>query len=248
MIALIDSDILCHSIGFSTEGKEEQIARDYTDLFIQSILNETNATEYECWLSDSRENNFRHKLSKTYKANRTADKPTHYEVVKEHLVTHHKARIAFGMEADDMLAIRYNELNGNLPPWEEVKAIICTLDKDLDQIEGHHYRWAMWRNGEVWKPSRIYTVQYEEALVFFWKQMLMGDTADNIKGIPKIGPKTADKLLSKWTEVSDFERVVKEQYEKQFGGLEQYEINYKLLYILRTRDEAENLSESTGVD
>lgn len=232
------SDILCYSIGFSTEGKEEQEARNYVDLFIQSILNDTQADRYECWLTDSRENNFRHKLSPSYKGNRKADKPTNFEAIKEHLVVAHNARIAFGMEADDMLAIRHRENPSD--------SIICSLDKDLDQIEGRHYKWAMWRNGEVWKPSLIYEVDGESAMKFFWKQMLMGDAADNIKGIPKIGDKTADKLLLNCQTSDECEEVVKNQYEITYGGLSEYDINYKLLYILRTRDEAENLSESAS--
>ena len=242
MIALIDSDILCYSIGFSTEGKDEQEAKNYVDLFIQSILNDTEADTYECWLTDSRENNFRHKLCESYKANRKADKPTHYEVIKEHLVVAHNARIAFGMEADDMLAIRYTELTKDVAPWDKAKAVICSLDKDLDQIHGHHYKWAMYRNGEVWKPSLFYYVDGESAMKFFWKQMLMGDTADNIKGIPKIGDKKADKLLLNCQTSDECEEVVKNQYEITYGDLQQYEINYKLLYILRSRDEVENIS------
>ena len=69
-----------------------------------------------------------------------------------------------------------------------------------------------------------------------------GDTTDNIKGIPKIGDKKADKLLLNCQTSDECEEVVKNQYEIVYGDMQQYEINYKLLYILRSRDAVENLS------
>ena len=222
MLALIDSDILCYSIGFSTEGKEEDDVRRYVDLFIRGILDETEADAYECWLSDSRENNFRHQLAESYKANRTQPKPTNYNLIKEYLIVAHNARIAHGMEADDMLAIRHRENPSN--------SVICTLDKDLDQVEGKHYRWPLYRDGVIWKPSKLYEVDGESAMKFFWKQMLIGDVADNIKGIKGIGHKRADSIINPLSTEDECREAVSELY-LEHSTLKDFEINYKLLKI-----------------
>lgn len=231
MLALIDADIICYSVGFSTENLDEQEAKRYVDLFIQGVLTETEADSYECWLSDSRENNFRHKLSASYKANRKQDKPKHYNLIKEHLLVAHNGRIAHELEADDMLALRYKE--------NPLNSIICTLDKDLDQVEGWHYRWAIYRDGEVLKPSIKYYVDGESAMKFFWKQMLIGDTADNIKGIDNIGKVKADKIINPLETDEECREVVSEIYLVH-STLRDYHINYELLKI--PKEDYENHS------
>ena len=232
MIALIDSDIICYSVGFATEGKDEQEVKDYVDLFIHSVLQETDSDSYECWLSDSRENNFRHQLVESYKANRTQPKPTNYKIIKEYILDAHNGLIAHELEADDMLAIRHKEM--------PLDSVICTLDKDLDQVEGKHYRWALYRkrlNEEtgleepyVFKPSMLYEVDGESAIKFFWKQMLIGDVSDNIKGINKIGTKTADKIINPLETEAECRETVYKLYEKD-GRLNDFETNYLLLKI-----------------
>ena len=39
----------------------------------------------------------------------------------------------------------------------------------------------------------------EEGLRFFYKQILMGDSADNIKGMHRVGEVTATKMLADFT-------------------------------------------------
>ena len=40
-----------------------------------------------------------------------------------------------------------------------------------------------------------YNINKDYAEWFYWKQMLMGDTTDNIPGLPKVGPKKAENIL-----------------------------------------------------
>lgn len=70
---------------------------------------------------------------------------------------------------------------------EEAKTVIVTLDKDLDNSAGWHYNW---------RKKEMYWIPEESANYNFYKQLLMGDPTDNIQGVPKIGEKTAEKILA----------------------------------------------------
>ena len=65
---------------------------------------------------------------------------------------------------------------------------MVSIDKDFNQVAGWHYNFV--------KKDKYY-VSEEEGLRFFYKQILMGDKADNIVGIPKVGPVKAEKMLAK---------------------------------------------------
>lgn len=178
MIALIDGDIITHRVAWTTEEESEGIARFRADEMLDRILIETGANEFKIWLSDSKENNFRYKVDPTYKANRTQPKPKHYDFLKEHLIREWGAQISYGMEADDSLGINQTE-----------DSVICSIDKDLLTIPGQHYNFVR---------NEFTTVTNEEAQLRFYRSILTGDVADNIKGIYGIGPKKAEKLLPKW--------------------------------------------------
>src|SRR3989304_4452745 len=244
MLALVDSDILLDEVGFTTEDKDEAVAFARMDERIHAILDAVSRftggkednyflPEYQCYLSDSKENNFRYKIDAAYKGHRTQPKPRHYEVLKEYLIVEHKAKIAYGMEADDALGINQDK---NL---ESLTTVICSIDKDLDQIPGYHYSWPINRNGKEIRPEKFYLTNQDEGILFFWKQMLIGDTADNIKGIDGIGKVGAERLLTNEMFEEDMVRIVREKYEDQYGiekGNQKMLANGKLLYIKRKED------------
>lgn len=210
MIALIDGDILLYRIGYTTESEPEGIARARLDDLLDSILAETQAKQYEVWLSDRTENGFRYAIYPQYKANRTQPRPTHYEVLKEHLVLEWGARIAYGMEADDALGIAQvkEELNVEEHGFH-LGSTICSIDKDLLQIPGSHYNFVKkeWQWIEPW-----------EGIKWFYQQILIGDTVDNVRGCKGIGPVKAGKAIhsvnSAEGEQALFQRTV-EVYQKQ---------------------------------
>lgn len=186
MIALIDGDIVSYRVGFTTEEKNESIVRSRVDEMLDNIFMETGCTEFKIFLSDSKENNFRYKIDPTYKANRTAPKPKHLNYIKEYLIAKYKARIAIGMEADDALGITQIQI----PDLDKgFKTVICSIDKDLLQIPGLHYNF-------VKKEFTIVTL--DEGFLSFYRSILTGDVADNIKGVYGIGPVRAAKILHKW--------------------------------------------------
>jgi hypothetical protein len=100
--------------------------------------------------------------------------------MRDYFVYAYGAKVSEGQEADDDIAIRATELGTN-------GCIIVSLDKDFRQIPGWHYNFV--KREKTW-------VTQEEGIKFFYQQILMGDSADNIKGAPGIGEKKALKLLA----------------------------------------------------
>jgi len=83
-----------------------------------------------------------------------------------------------GREADDECAIaQYTH---------DSPSIICTIDKDLDQVPGHHYDYVR---------KTFYTTSKDEGECLFYKQVLSGDSTDNIPGCYKVGAVRAAKIV-----------------------------------------------------
>jgi DNA polymerase I len=236
MKALIDGDVCLYTIGFTTQDTELEIAYYRLDDMISNILTSVSATDYQIFISDSRENNYRYHIDKEYKANRTQEKPKWFEELKEYIISRHNAKIAYGMEADDLLAITHNKEGID-------SSIICTIDKDLKQVPGLHYSWPIWRKDKIVREGIIQQVTPEEGINFFWQQMLIGDVSDNIKGITGIGPVKASKLLDITLSNEEQFNIVKEQYKIEFGDLwkEQMEKTGSLLWIKRNEEETYKL-------
>lgn len=223
-IALIDGDIITHRVGYTTENESEDIAAHRADDMLDGILIDTSASEFQVWLSDSAENNFRYKIDPSYKANRAKlVKPKHYQFLKEHLIKTCDAKIALGMEADDALGINQNS-----------RSVICSIDKDLLQIPGEHYNFVK----KEWSTISTY-----EAKLNFYRSILIGDVADNIKGIRGIGPAKAGKILPGFTSDDDIIQTIIDAYIKASPEMSITEIiqtirqNARLLKIKQSEDE-----------
>jgi hypothetical protein len=182
MNALLDADILCYRVGFATEDEHENTAIETMAVFLEDLLmfDLVDTDDYELFLTGK--TNFRNEVAVTvpYKGNRKdVKKPKHLPLLREYLQTAWGASVSDGQEADDDIAIRATELG------EE--SIIVSIDKDFMQVPGWHYNF-------VKKVKKHVTP--EEGLHFFYKQILMGDSADNIKGIFRVGEKKATKMLA----------------------------------------------------
>lgn len=215
--ALIDADILVYRIGFATQAEDESQAIRTMAGFLEDLVlfDLPNAQRWELFLTGK--SNFRYEYAVTaeYKGNRKgSEKPTHYHLLREYLVSSWDALVVEGMEADDMLAIKATELGDD--------SIIVTLDKDLDQVSGWHYNFV--------KKNKYY-VSKDEGLLNFYKQFLIGDAVDNIKGAKGIGEKKAHKLLEGKTEQEMWDIVV------EHLGIDHAWENGHLLYMLRTPDD-----------
>ena len=214
MIALIDADILCYRVGFATNDENESTAIETMAVFLEDLLmfDLIDCEEHELFLTGKV--NYRNDIAVTapYKGNRKdTPKPTHLPLLREYLQTAWDASVSEGQEADDDIAIEATRLG------EE--SIIVSIDKDFMQVPGWHYNFV--------KKEKKY-VSPEEGMRFFYKQILMGDSADNIKGMPRVGAVRSEKMLAPLKTELEFYRCCVEGL-----GKERVLENARLLWLRR---------------
>ena len=169
---VIDGDQAVYAAGFSCKDEPISHACQMIKKGLQKILNDTGCEDYELFISGK--GNFREEVAVTqgYKANRTADKPLHYEGIRKYMKDVWGAQEVDGMEVDDKVSILlYNdfiETGGNT-------VILSSPDKDLLNTAGMHYN-PRTRKKQWVTPRQAYR--------HFFYQMLTGDSVDNIKGLP----------------------------------------------------------------
>jgi len=222
---LIDGDSLIYfEMGKPT--LEEAITG--IDNRIRTILNAFETTKFAGFLTQGKCFRYDRASTKPYKGNRKhGDKPIIFPAIKEYLRQQWGFTHLSQLEADDLVAI-YRE--------DCVDAAIASPDKDvLYQVPGRHFNY---------RTSEFIETSEEDAERFLWKQMLMGDSTDGIIGIPKIGEKTADKWLNQLqedTRYGSMSALVLNKYIEKFGnqeGIHKFAETFKLVYILKTKDEA----------
>lgn len=226
MLALIDADTPLFAAAITAEDSESWVATSRLDRTIENLLLSVGCTEYKLFVSG--EGNFRKQIDPSYKANRTQPVPKWREVCKQHLINKWGAIEAHGCEADDYCGIHQTR-----------DTIICGTDKDLLQIPGNHFQWEIIREGIIVRPSSFIHISEVEGIRNFYKQLLTGDTSDNIIGIKGIGPKKAAKLIDHLeTEEEMFNTVVSlytfsTEEEPNEEGEKRFYNNCNLLWIMR---------------
>lgn len=218
MIALIDSDTPAYAAAAMAEGQSEQIARWNVNKTIEDILRKVGTDQFQCFVTGN--TNFRYQVYPEYKANRLKVKrPEYLQVCKQHLIDEWGAVESINCEADDLLGIELTRYNA-----EDIPAILVSIDKDLDQIPGLHYNP---------RKELQYTVTPLDGLRFFYYQLLVGDTADNIKGASGIGPKRAEKILAGLNTEWELYNAVKDFFSCE----EELVMNAKCLYIWKKEND-----------
>lgn len=235
MLALIDGDILLYRIAFTTEDESDKIAMYRMNKYIDDITFNAEASDYKLYLTDSK-GNYRNNLYPQYKQNRVQPKPSKYDLLKEYLLKYEAAIVTDGQEADDALGIEQMILGDD--------SIICSIDKDLLMIPGWHYNFV--------KGKRQY-VEYFDGITSFYKQLLTGDTVDNIPGLKGIGPKKASKILEGSNDEKELYSKVYQAYKDRNPDVPDDELkktitrNGQLLWIRRKEGEFWQPPEITEV-
>jgi len=224
---LIDGDLLVYRCGFACKPDEDVSHALYNiKNALTNILDKFQGFEYyKLYLTGK--DNFRKEVAtiKPYKGNRKdTDKPKYYNEIREYMINHWNAEVIDGREADDALASEQ---------WKhpDRSTVICSIDKDLNMVSGLHYHFV---------KDILYDVSLHEAnRMLFW-QLLVGDSSDNIPGIDKIGPKTADKLLPIEHTEKQWQDTVVQKYKDQYGSKwkEAYNEVATLLWMQRVQDES----------
>ena len=163
---------------------------------------------------------FRHLEYKEYKAKRVKVPENFYEqveIVKRFLN-------AFGVlilekegyEADDIIATIVEKFKD-----EDLEIIILTGDLDTLQLVNDKVSVYTFGKGIkdqiIYTPSKIkqrYNLEPKELIDF---KALKGDPSDNIKGVPKIGEKTAKTLIEKYKNLDNLYKLIEENKIKDLS-------------------------------
>jgi len=180
---------------------------------------------------DSRGPVFRHQLYPAYKANRPPmpdDLSLQIPFIKKFVAAANILMLEEqGVEADDIIAtaVKIFTARGH-------RVVVVSGDKDLLQLVGEDV--VMWdpMKDRVMDREAVhqkYAVYPEQLLDLF---ALIGDSSDNVPGVPGIGPKTAEKLINSYGSLDGLYAHLDEL--KQSRAKEQIIENKELAYLSRT--------------
>jgi DNA polymerase I len=129
--------------------------------------------------SDPRGRYFRHNILEDYKGNRkSTKKPLGYKHLVKHIHENYTTMVLPECEADDVLGILATDGTHD--------DTIVSIDKDMLTIPGKYYN----MDTEITE-----TITAELADYMHLYQTLVGDSTDNYKGCPGVGPKKAAEIL-----------------------------------------------------
>ncbi len=153
--------------------------------------------EYIAMVFDAKGKTFRNELYEEYKANRPpmpeemrSQVPFLYEIIEAMGLP---LLVIEGVEADDVIGTLAAQAVEN-----SVDVLISTGDKDMAQLVNEHVTLVNTMDNRVLDVDGVKARFGVSADRFIDYLTLVGDTADNIPGVPKIGPKTAVKLLDEF--------------------------------------------------
>lgn len=188
--ALVDADILAYQAAAAAEHPikwdddiwtlhafEREGERRFDEM-LENIAAAVKADKVVLALSDTE--NWRKGVLPTYKSKRAATrKPMLLKHLKERALEKYVTFMRPTLEGDDCLGIL-----GTMKKTGD--CIICSLDKDFKTIHGRHYNFGR---------KEFFEVTPQQADYWHMMQTLTGDTTDGYTGCPRIGSKTAEKIL-----------------------------------------------------
>lgn len=214
-ILLVDGNSIMNRAFFAVIGRAPMTAPDGTPTgavngffnTLLSVKDEYKPTDI-CVLFDLKAPTFRHKMSADYKATRKGMMPelsAQMPICKELLDLMGISRMELeGYEADDLIGTlsRLGEENGD-------EVFILSGDHDDFQLISDNVKVIMPQSGKGKPPRVLYDRELFESEngvkpeVFVYVKALMGDNSDNIKGVEKVGPKTAFKLIADYGNIEN---------------------------------------------
>ena len=220
---------LSNSKGFPTNA-----IYGFTNMLLK-VLRDRGA-EYAALAFDAPGPTFRHEVFGEYKANRPSmpeDLRIQIPFIKE-IVSALRLPILEkeGYEADDLIATLARKLER-----EGTETVIVSGDKDLMQLISSHVT--------MYDPMKDKTFQVPEVRERFGVSPekvvevmgLMGDTSDNIPGVPGIGPKTAGQLIEEFGSIAELlKNIDKVKNAKVRASLDRYAEQARLSRELATLD------------
>ena len=220
-VVLVDADSLVFASAVTSETLKEGVSKLNSSFYdiLDKIDSEYGIQALRVY-NGTKGTNFRYEIYPEYKANRrNTPRPELLGPLSDHLKSEWDSIQAENEEVDDVVAreaLKYKSQGENV--------IIVSIDKDYLQVPVTIYNY---RKREFTKISE------KDSLINLSKQMIVGDSADNIKGVKGRGKIYAERLFE--GDLSDFGifRRVYTEYLLKYGSeaKDEFTKNYKLLKI-----------------
>ena len=169
---------------------------------LNRLLNVTGSTEYIAVIGSP--NNFRKSIADYYKSNRPKKKEIYYKLLE--LVQDKFSIIMLdNLEADDTARIIYEDKTK-----DGIASVIVSIDKDFYSVPCNFYRDL---------PSNsdgVVTISKEDAELNLIYQLIIGDNADNYKGIKGYGEKSAKEFMGNAPTMDKLKELYKEKKQDDF--------------------------------
>ena len=221
MKLIFDADSLIYASCF--KGKDNRIDKDdlfETDVDVAFSKFNDRFGNYLAFLEDitaideivfcnGSKNNFRNRISPAYKANRTSKRPEILGALHNLVKFTYDSVWGDGVETDDVVATLWAE---EVAKNGVDSVIIMSIDKDYKQF-------PCWFYDYNYKKRELIKISEVEAINNFYSQMIVGDTADNIKVCKGYGKAYALKLFkdskSEFSLISQTYRLYKQVYGEE---------------------------------
>jgi DNA polymerase-1 len=205
-ILLIDSNAIIHRAyhayppQLSTkDGQPTNAVYGFTIMLLETL--QKFKPGYVICLFDTKEKTFRHEQYEAYKAHRKPSDPelvSQFPIVRELVAAFNIPQYELaGYEADDLIG----SIANNKEITDDMEKIIVTGDHDILQLVSDSKKIKVYMAGSAFSQSKIYDeaevrARYNLApkQIIDYKALL-GDTSDNIPGVPGVGKKGAETIL-----------------------------------------------------
>lgn len=191
----IDADFLAYMVSYAEDTSILQM-QENCDTMIEKMRLMSGAEKTMLHLTpkgSDKGDRYNIALQKEYQGNRKdKPKPKFLHMIREYMHKERGAVLCVDCEADDSMATyQYNAIKEG----KQHLSVIATKDKDLTMVPGLQVNWD---TGEMtdtkddpfgWitlDTSKTTKKVRGRGWKYFWAQLLMGDGADNIQGIPKV--------------------------------------------------------------
>lgn len=201
LVILIDSHSLIyqvfHALPSMTNPKGQEVGAVHGFLRdIASLIQQWNPDFLVCTFDES-EVTFRNELYDQYKANRESMP----DALRDQIGMIHNSLEVLGIpklslggyEADDLMATLADDASAR-----GARVLLVTSDKDCRQLISDRVQMLNVRKNEIFGAEElkaVWGIRPDQVVDF---QSLVGDSVDNVPGVPMIGPKAAQQLLEQF--------------------------------------------------
>ena len=157
-VALIDADPLFYKLALGAKDREDYpdhyIKKDLSSMF-KTVQDDAKCNKYRAFMTNK---NYRYGCAslKKYKGQRK-EKPQYLDKIRwvgVGLCSELGLEIDSMIEAADKVGIAAGMLRERGTDY-----VVCTIDKDLNQIQGNHYTWSITKADKTKTEPKWYTVQ-----------------------------------------------------------------------------------------